>query len=258
MKKIDLMDTTFYILVRIDSIQRLENVILVTNLLNRYFFTNIVVREADSFNNKILERLLGKNVKYEFVQDRDPILYRTQHHNQMIKPSHSTYVAIWDADIIPFKDAISECIDKLRKKDADFTLPYNGFCYDVAGAVKSLFLQERSYKVLLKHIDKLNLLYPTILYGGAVILSKEAFLKSGGENEKQYGWSNDDSDRYNRINSLQFKIFRYDTPLFHIWHPRSKNSRFHSDTFKKISINELFLLQNSSHQETLEYVSKMK
>lgn len=258
MKKIDLTDTTFYILARIDSVQRLENILLVTNFFHKYFFTNIVVREVDSYNNKILERLLGRNIKYEFIYDRDPILHRTRHHNQMVNASDSTYVAIWDTDILPFKEAITECINKLRNKDADFTLPYNGLCYDVAGAVKSLFIQKKNNKILLKNMDKLHLLYPTILYGGAVILSKEAFVNSGGENEIQYGWSNDDSDRYNRLKSMQFKIFRYNIPLFHLWHPRGENSRFHSETFKKISINELFLLKNCSYEEMLDYVSKMK
>lgn len=258
MKKTDLTDTTFYILVRIDSIQRLENILLVTKLFCKYFSTNISVREADSFNNGILERLLHKSIAYEFVEDRDPVLHRTWHHNQMIGASDSTYVAIWDADIIPFKDAVTECLHRLRKNQADFALPYNGLCYDVAGAIKSLFVQRKNYKVLSDHSDKLHLLYPTVLYGGAVILSKDAFMKSGGENEKQYGWSNDDSDRYNRIKSLQLSIFRYHAPLFHLWHPRSENSRFHSDTFKKISINELFLLQNSSYQEMLEYISRME
>jgi hypothetical protein len=257
MKKIDLTDTTFCILVRIDSIQRLENIVLITDLLCKYFSTNIVVREADSFNNNILKKLLNKKVKYEFIEDKDPILYRTYHNNQMIKPVNTPYISIWDADIIPYKDAIDECVSRLRNAEADYSYPYNGYCYDVSGAVKSLFMRDRSMKLLLKHQDKLNFLYPQILYGGTIILSKELFDRIGRENEKQYGWSNDDSDRYTRLNSLNLKMFRYNIPLFHLSHPRSKNSRFHSTTFKNISVQELFLLQNSSYEETVDYINQM-
>ena len=49
--RIDLTDVTFLILIRLDSIQRLENVKVVTDSLLKYFDTNIYVLEADSYDN---------------------------------------------------------------------------------------------------------------------------------------------------------------------------------------------------------------
>ena len=44
--KDNLKSLTFLLLVRIDTIQRLENTMIVVELLCRYFDTNVMVREA--------------------------------------------------------------------------------------------------------------------------------------------------------------------------------------------------------------------
>ena len=69
-----LQDFTFLILIRIDSVQRLENILAVTEYLAKNFHTQIIVLEADRYNNKILQSLLNRNVRYEFIEDKDPII----------------------------------------------------------------------------------------------------------------------------------------------------------------------------------------
>ena len=69
-------DTTILILYRGDSIERLENVIAVTNDLLSRFDINIHVREAAPLCNNILPRMIAADIKYEFVEDDDPILYK--------------------------------------------------------------------------------------------------------------------------------------------------------------------------------------
>lgn len=49
--KTDLTDITFLILVRLDSIQRMENLVNITDSLLRYFNTSITVAEAAYYNN---------------------------------------------------------------------------------------------------------------------------------------------------------------------------------------------------------------
>ena len=58
--KDNLKSLTFLLLVRIDTIQRLENTMIVVELLCRYFDTNVMVREAGLYNNNILASLLKK------------------------------------------------------------------------------------------------------------------------------------------------------------------------------------------------------
>ncbi|MFR3488432.1 MAG: hypothetical protein ACLTTP_03580 [Alistipes ihumii] len=114
--KDNLKSLTFLLLVRIDTIQRLENTMIVVELLCRYFDTNVMVREAGLYNNNILASLLKKKVKYEFVEDLDPILHKTRHFNEMSLHVNTPYMAIWDVDIVPEKRVIIDCVQKLEKK----------------------------------------------------------------------------------------------------------------------------------------------
>lgn len=66
----NLSDITFLIPIRLDSISRLENLILSINSLQKYFITNIKVLEADKHNNHILERQ-PNGVEYDFIENFD-------------------------------------------------------------------------------------------------------------------------------------------------------------------------------------------
>ena len=79
--KFDLKDTTFIIPVRIDSIIRLENLLLTLENLESNFDTNIVIVEADYYHNGILKQLISDNVSHRFIEDKDPIFHRTKHLN---------------------------------------------------------------------------------------------------------------------------------------------------------------------------------
>ena len=73
-----------------------------------------------------------------------------------------------------------------------------------------------------------------------------------------YGWGNEDYDRYNRFKNLGYNIYRVDTPLFHLCHPRKENSSFRSKIFHQISSNELYRISNSSKEELQDYIKSFK
>ncbi|HML64693.1 MAG TPA: galactosyltransferase-related protein [Dysgonomonas sp.] len=243
--KNDLTDITFLILIRLDSIHRLENILIVTKQLCRYFNTNIVVRESDSYNNGILESLLNTKINYEFIEDKDPILYKTKHFNQLVLAVDTPFIAIWDADIIPDKKAIIGCMEQLRNNEADIAYPYNGICYDIPKSIRSLYLRKKDFQLLFRHLDKMDRLYPYTLAGGAVMMDQEKFIQAGGENEVHYGWGNDDFDRYERFKLLEYKLYRINTCLFHLCHPRTRNSTHYSEISRKISEKEIFKIKSS-------------
>lgn len=242
--KTDLRDVTFLILIRLDSVQRLENILTVTDRLCYYFDTNIIVREIASYNNGILKALLKRKIHYEFIEDKDPILYKTKHINQMILSVNTPYLAIWDADIIPDKKAIIECLDQLNHKKVDVTYPYNEICLDIPEIFKSLYFAKKDIRLLFRHLNKMERLYPHALVGGAVIMNKEKYIQAGGENEKHYGWGNDDFDRYYRFVGLNYKIYKVNTSLFHLSHSRGENSSYQNSFFKKISKEEINRIKN--------------
>jgi len=235
--KTDLTDLTFMMLVRIDTIQRLENVKTVTDSLFKYFDTNLYVLEIDSQNNGILRSILNRKTRYQFIEDKDPVMYRTKYHNFMAKNVHTEYLAVWDTDVIIDKYSICDAMKHLRE-GADVAYPYNGFFYEVPEVIKRLYFKHKDIRILKRHIGKMNLLYERPMVGGAVIVKTKKYLHSG-ESEEIYGWGNDDFIRYQRFQANNYNIYRTKDNLFHLCHPRGINSQFRSPYSKKVSDIEL-------------------
>ena len=241
--KIDFTDLTFIILVRLDSIQRLENIKIITDSILKYFHTNIFVLEVDSIKNGILTKCLNRKILYEFIEDKDHVMHKTKYYNYMVGKVNTKYLAIWDADIVIDKSAICEAMKHLQE-EADVALPYDGLCYEVPDIIKRYYFEKKDVRILKRHIGKMNFLYERPLVGGAVFVKTDKYLQSGGENEDIYGWGNDDFIRYTRFQAKKFNIYRTKDRLFHLSHPRGINSQFSSLLSKKISDFELFKEEN--------------
>jgi Galactosyltransferase. len=237
--KIDLTDLTFLILVRIDSIQRFENIKVVTDSLLKYFDTNIYVLEADSYNNDFLKSNLNRKIKYQFIEDKDPVLHKTKYYNYMTESVNTKYLSIWDTDAVVDKKAICDSMRHLRE-EADVAYPYNGLFYEVPEVIKRYYFKHRDIRILKRHVGKMKLLYERPLVGGAMIVKKDKYLRSGGESEEIYGWGNDDFIRYQRFQASNYNIYRTKEKLFHLCHPRGINSQFRNTFAKKVSDIELY------------------
>ena len=94
----NLEDVTFVIPLKIDSIDRLENLLFTTNYLLNHFSTKIIVFEIDERNKYIVKNLLRPEIIYVFHYDPDPIFYRTKYINQITRTVTTPFIAIWDAD----------------------------------------------------------------------------------------------------------------------------------------------------------------
>lgn len=235
----DNLDCTILILYRGDSLQRLKNLLGVINFLVSFPSFRIYVREANDVKSVILYKLLPTEICYEFVYDEDPILHKTRHFNEMIQGVNSKYIGIWDTDTIPYAHSVSECITKLTSDSVSLALPYNGICLDTSANIASLYLENNDFKILDQARHLMKKLQPHRLTGGAVLMNLEAFVSIGAENEKYYGWGDDDFDRYIRFMNAGMKIFRSNTPLFHLSHPRGLNSCFDTPIFAEQSKLEL-------------------
>lgn len=238
--KLNLQDTTFLILIRLDSIARLENIVTVVAHLLKNCETNIVILEVDSYNNGFLKSLLNKKVEYVFYEDKDPVLHKTRYFNKLIKQVCTPYIAIWDADVIVEKEGIEDAVNHLRTKEADIALPYKGTCINTSKIVRSLFMKKKDVSILFRNQEKMEKLYGHTLVGGAVIINRQKFEEVGLENENYYGWGDDDFDRYIRFLNADFKIYRANHYLYHLSHPRGENSLFHSSFHGRRSKAELY------------------
>lgn len=254
--KHDLLDTTFLIPVRLDSVIRLENLILSIQYLQKHFSTHIMILEATDYNNGFIEQLLGKWINYYFVEDRDPVFYRTKYINRMTELSDTPYLAIWDADVIVPKEQTMDAISRLREGSVDMIYPYDGHFYDSSDPIREIYLKTRNIKALSSNILKMILPYGAKMVGGAFMVNKEAYLAAGKENERYYGWGPEDGERYHRWRNIGMKVEYSFGNLYHLSHPRGINSSFRSVGQQDHTQKELLLTQQSSKEEILQRINK--
>lgn len=254
--KENLCDLTFIIPIRLDSLIRLENLLLVIDFLNKSFITNIIVLEAASYNNEILSKIIGRKAKYIFVKDKDSVFYRTKYLNQMSHLVSTPFIGIWDADIIVDKAQILDCMEHLRKQDFDIAFPYDGKCLDTTLTIRDYYFQNRKPSILGHHKAKMNLLYGANMFGGAILVNKERYKASGYENENYYGWGPEDAERYHRWKSLKYNIYRAKGCAYHLTHPRDLNGRLRSNDHAQRMIGEVLDTIASSPEEILNKFRK--
>jgi hypothetical protein len=247
-KKYSLLDFTFLIPVRIESIVRLENLIVSVNYILKHFDTNIIILHASDYENGLVKKNINKNIKYEFVEDRDPVFYRTKYINQMTLESKTPLIGIWDADVIIHYKQIIDAVEKLRE-GYEIAYPYNGDFYDTSDIIREQFWKRQDIKLLIRHQAKMKMIYGKQLKGGAVFVNKEAYLKAGLENEKFYGWSPEDSERYDRFKTFGYKIYRSSGSLFHLTHSRGSNSTYRTSKHAAKTHQLLDIVRMSSPED---------
>lgn len=224
----DLTNFSFACLVRLDTVDRLENVLSVIRFLTSNIKSKIMVLECSPFNNGVLEKLLDKAIHYTFQEDHDPILHRTKYLNQMIRSVETPYVAVWDTDVIVPVPQIVQAIELLQTDEADFVYPYEKQFLDTSPILRKLFLETGNIEVLEQNAKKMKEMYVPNPVGGAFLANVKAYKESGLENEDFYGWGMEDGERYHRWENLGYKIKRVPGPLFHLSHGRGINSVFHN------------------------------
>ena len=243
--KYDLSDTTFALIVKLDTIERLENILATTSFILTHFETNVNVLEVSYRYNGYLKKLLDPKVKYQFHQDDDPILYRTKYINAMMENVLTSYVSIWDVDVIAPSQQVQDSIDILRNKEANFVYPYNKLFLETTYIIRNMFLDKnQDMQVLIKNQKRMNVLYPPNPVGGAFFCDLASYKESGLENEHFYGWGLEDGERYIRWKRKGFTIKRIEGPLFHLSHPRAINSDMHSPDQKIIKTKLINLTNN--------------
>lgn len=258
--KYELNDTTFIIPIRIDSIIRLENLLLTLDTLESNFETNIIVIEASYYNSGILKQLLSNTVLYHFIEDKDPIFHRTKHLNTISKQVTTDIIGIWDADIILETRQILEAVLQLRSGNCDYAYPYDGRFLDMSEIIRNHYLLHKDINFLKKHTSKMNLLYSSAKEadapGGAFLISTEKYKLSGLENEAFYGWGAEDGERYYRWSILNYRNYRSKGPLFHLSHPRDQNGTIRSEYHECKTMHEYDKVRNSTKEDLKNLFSK--
>ena len=264
--KIDLSQATFIIPIRIESPDRLRNVITTTAFLVENFDTNIIIKEVDSegvFQRDALPILqdivdggIFKNFHHIFEKSDEPLFHRQKVLNEMIMEADTEIVVNYDCDaILPIKSyelAYRSIMDGVH----DVVYPYGQGMYQKQVAatdeVVSSFLESGNYKFL----DKVSKIH-TSDFGWAQFFNRQVYIDGGMENENFKAYAPEDKERHYRFTTLGYKVGRITDYVYHLEHARGENSWF-SNPHMEDNQQEWIKLCQMLKDELKDYYSTQK
>jgi predicted glycosyltransferase involved in capsule biosynthesis len=249
-------DLSFLIPIRLDTIQRLENLLVVVQFLRSHFDSPILIYEASSYSTGMVSPLIGKEAAYTFEEDGDTIFHRTKYINKLVKLSSTSLVAVWDCDVIIPPNQLKEAVQVLKEGRSSFVFPYEKEFLDTGVILREIFIKERKIEILLSQKGKMTTLYAPDPIGGAFLANRKDYIAIGMENPNFYGWGREDGERLHRWKGMGYKHSRIEGPLFHLSHPRGMNSSFHNDREDQGKWNDILRIKSLGKKELIKEIQR--
>ena len=260
--KIDLTEATFIIPIRIESSDRMRNVITTTAFLLENFDTNIIIKEVDSesiFQRDalpILKNILDIeiNLNHIFEKSDDPLFHRQRVLNEMIIESKTEIVVNYDCDVLLPLDSCHEAYQSILHHTHDVIYPYGQGMYqqkvNATDEVVSHFLQTSDFEYLKRHSN-----LHTSDFGWAQFFNRQVYIDGGMENENFKAYAPEDKERFYRFTTLDYNVGRINDYVYHLEHGRGQNSWF-SNPHMQSNMQEWEKIQTMNKQQLKEYYSK--
>ena len=261
--RIDLTDATFIIPIRIESEDRLRNVITSVAFLLNNFNTNIIVKEVDKtsvFKERALPQLesfFGEvNVKHVFEESDEPLFHRQKVLNEMIMEADTEIVVNCDCDVILPLESYVTAYMGIKEKVYDVVYPYGDGMYqrqvNAEDKIVSSFLDSNDYAVL----DAVSNEH-TSDFGWAQFFRRSVYIEGGMENENFRAYAPEDKERYFRFTTLGYKVGRINSVVYHLEHARGENSWF-SNPHMESNLQEWEMISGMDKKQLMDYYSNQE
>ena len=270
MKK-DLKDTSFILPVKIESEDRLRNVITVCCFLLENFDTTVILKEVDAESvfqkealpqiSEYVEDAIGNLIHVHEVPDPDdPVFYRMRYLNEMLDMVETPVVANYDCDVLmPVETYVKA--EELCKDDFDLIYPYGMGMWQ-----KKIYADDELVSEFLSEECKFSILEKKHendrAESGHVQFFKTSSYREGGmENENFRGSSPEDKERIHRFATLGYNVGRIENWIYHLEHSRGNNSwpvSYHGNPYMKENIALWESLQKMEKDELREYYNDQK
>lgn len=257
--KIDLTEATFIIPIRIESSDRLRNIITSTAFLLENFDTRIIIKEVDKksiFKDEalpILEDILDVEIKINhiFEQSDDSSFHRQRVLNEMITESKTKIVVNYDCDAILPLSSYQRAYQYILDGTYDVVYPYGQGEYqkqvNATDEVVSGFLETGDFS----HLDNNSKSYLSD-FGWVQFFNRQVYIDGGMENENFVAYAPEDKERFYRFTTLGYNVGRIDDFVYHLEHSRGHNSWFNNPHMQ--NNNDLWEeLQRMNKEQLKEY-----
>ena len=254
---IDLKNVDFIVPLRIDTGDRLRNVIMTTSYLLHHFDYTVTIKEVDSEHRfeeyalPIIKRLVDtKNLNHIWEEETrtDDAFHRTKVLNDMVMDSKCDIVVNYDTDLILPVDTYTQAVEMLqgeydvvypyrfgnhgeRKVNLPFTIETQEDMDNFeTKEVASEFIKGYDNTVLDDHFFYYHSEqgYGWAEYGMVQFFNRQAYIDGYLENENFIAYAPEDCERYHRWELLGYNIGRVDNYAYHLEHQRTQNSWYHN------------------------------
>ena len=262
--KIDLSEATFIIPIRIESQDRLRNVITTTAFLLENFDANIIIKEVDfeSVFEKdalpVLEDILDCDidVKHVFEKSEEPLFHRQKVLNEMIMEAKTEIVVNYDCDVLLPLNSYLEAYQSILYHTHDVIYPYGQGVYQkqikATDEVVSKFLETSNYE----YLDEVSNLH-TSDFGWVQFFNRQVYIDGGLENENFKAYSPEDKERFYRFTTLGYNVGRINDYVYHLEHTRGENSWF-SNPHMLSNMEEWEKIKTMNKEQLIEYYSNQQ
>jgi len=249
----ELEDITIIIPLRVDSEERRTNLDASLAYLCQYTGIKIIVIEADS-EPQYNPQVTHSGFSYIFVEDHDPIFYRTRYLNRILRTVSTPVAGVWDSDVIVPMKQVAEAV---RHCTGEVTLcyPFDGRFCAVSEHLSLLYKETKNLDILAQNESLHWLMHGRYSVGGAFTVHVNRYMAAGGENEYFYGWGPEDTERRERICNLGLKLTSTTGCLYHLHHPRGMNSNFANRERALANRREYIKICRMNRYELNKYIS---
>ena len=229
---VDLSNATFIIPLRIESADRMRNIITLLCFLLGNFDTNVIVKEVDSepvFEESVLPQIkefIGNdiNLVHIFEKSDDPVFYRMHILNEMLAMSKTDVVINYDCDVLMPVETYVNAYESILNGVCDVVYPYGNGNFQkqvhVTDEIVSDFLNNDFDLSILDKSSQVS----TSDFGWVQFFNRSVYIEGGMENENFRGSSPEDKERFFRFTTLEYKVGRIDNWIYHLEHSRGANS----------------------------------
>lgn len=261
--KINLSNATFIIPLRIESDDRLRNIITTMCFLLSNFDTKFIVHEVDResvFEKEALPQIRDfvgkravKNIRHIFEKSSSPSFHRQRVLNDMIMLCETDVIVNYDCDIILPIKSYEVAYDSIIKNEADVVYPYGDGDYQIqVFADDDLVTDFLIYDFDYDRLQSKSNIYDA-KYGFCQFFSRKAYIEGGMENENFVAYAPEDVERYHRFVTLGYRVVRISNVVYHLEHERTFNSWFNNPHMGE-NQREWNKIQQMSEDELRTYI----
>lgn len=230
-------DLTFLIPIRIETEDRLRNIISSVSYLLKHIPANVFVKEVShhqTFKFRAIPEIKKyvdiSNLEYFYEESNDPLFCKSKVLNDLIVASTTKVVANYDADCILPVSSYHQAYDAINENQVDVVYPYGCGIYQWRAKYDTQIYEEFMKTLDTFILDKNKSLSNSTI-GWAQFVNRQKYIDSYMMNENFISWGCEDDEFYYRMNVLGNRIGRIDNYVYHLEHSRTHNSWFSNPNF---------------------------